>query len=65
MTWSGQPLRPALGDLARLQQTAVFLDRRVDPGQPMDFTQRDATLEDLLSRLAEQLDLGLGATGEN
>lgn len=57
------PLRAALTNLARSQQVAVFLDRRVDPDQPVDFAVGDVPLRELLQRLAEQLKLGVGRVG--
>ncbi len=34
--WSAVPLRQGAEDLARANRTAVFLDRRIDPGQRID-----------------------------
>ena len=61
--WGANPLRAALTNLARNQQVAVFLDRRVDPDQPVDFVLDDVPLRELLQRLAEHLQLGVGRVG--
>jgi len=36
VAWSGRPLRDALNSFSRAQQVAVFIDRRVDPGQEVE-----------------------------
>lgn len=61
--WGGNPLRPALANLARSQHVAIFVDRRVDPDQLLDFVVEDVSLRQLLQRLAAQLRLGIGQVG--
>lgn len=61
--WGANPLRAALTNLARSQQVAIFLDRRVDPDQPVDLVLENVPLRELLRRLAEQLQLGMGRVG--
>jgi len=61
--WGSNPLRPALTNLARIQQVAIFLDRRVDPDQAVDLIITDIPLHELLQRIASQLKLGLGQVG--
>jgi hypothetical protein len=61
--WRGQPLRDALAGLARNQRVAIFLDRRVDPGQEVEFTVRDRSLQEALQRLADDHNMGLGYVG--
>ena len=61
--WGSNPLRAALTNLARSQEVAIFLDRRVDPDQPVDLIIADTPLRELLQRLAEQLKLGVGQIG--
>lgn len=61
--WSQNPLRDALENLARVQQVAIFLDRRVDPGQPLEFSVSDTPLREVIERLAAGLDLGLSFVG--
>jgi len=48
---SGKPLRDALYDLSRMHGVAVLLDRRVDPGQPVEFSGT-APLITVIERLA-------------
>jgi hypothetical protein len=57
--WSHSPLREAIRSLAQANQTAVMLDRRVDPGQPLSASFREVPLEDLLRQVAENRGLGL------
>jgi hypothetical protein len=63
LEWRSNPLRNALGSLARSQRTAIFLDRRVDPGQPVDFSVRNEALREVIQRLAQSLQLGVGRVG--
>lgn len=63
ITWPENPLRSALYSLARNQQVAVWLDRRIDPDQLVTFTVQNAPLEELLLRLAAHLRGGLSLTG--
>lgn len=58
--WGSNPLRAALTNLARHQQVAIFLDRRVDPDQTIDLVIADTPLRELLQRVASQLKLGVG-----
>lgn len=57
-TWSGQSLREGLDSLAEAAQISIWLDRRVDPGQPIEFS-RQGSLDERLHSLAAQLDLGV------
>jgi hypothetical protein len=43
---------------------AIMLDRRVDPGQEVTFSENGAPLEDALKRLADHLGLGVCYVGE-
>jgi len=63
VTLSANPLRNALSDLARDQKVAVFLDRRVDPDQKVDFSADNMPLEELLRRLAGSKQLGVCYVG--
>lgn len=63
ITWASSPLRPALVSLAQSQGVAVFLDRRVDPDQEVDFSIRDLPLRDLFQSLADHLALGTCRVG--
>ncbi len=50
----GSRLRDQLQRLARWQRVAIFLDRRIDPGQPIELNARQVNLESLLSQIAVQ-----------
>ena len=63
INWGDNPLRDALGRLSRAQGVAIFLDRRVDPDQRVEFTSRDEPFEVALLRLCGQLDLGKAVIG--
>jgi hypothetical protein len=63
LQWGSNPLRKALESLARSQRVAIFLDRRVDPGQPIDFSVRNETLREVIQRLARSLQLGVSRVG--
>jgi hypothetical protein len=63
LQWGSNPLRNALGSLARSQRVAIFLDRRVDPEQPIDFSIRNEQLRDVIQRLARSLQLGVSRVG--
>lgn len=61
--WRKVPLRDGLMGLGQSQRVAIFLDRRVDPGQTVDFSVRGAPLQDALRQLASELKLGVGDAG--
>jgi hypothetical protein len=63
LTWSETELRPALMQLSRVQRVAIFLDRRVDPHQLVEFRSGEAPLREVLRRLAASLDLGTTELG--
>jgi hypothetical protein len=53
--WSaGTPVRQALATLARTQETAVMLDRRVDPGSGIELSVHDVSVRDVVEQLAAQ-----------
>jgi hypothetical protein len=58
--WSRRAIRDALHSLSRQGgvQVAIFLDRRVDPGRPLDLQIADGTLREALDRIADYADLG-------
>ncbi len=55
LTWSETPLRSSLAQLARVQRVAIFLDRRIDPSQLIEFRSAEAPLEEVLLDLAFHL----------
>ncbi|HPM84936.1 MAG TPA: hypothetical protein PLF81_29740 [Candidatus Anammoximicrobium sp.] len=62
--WAGaHTLRGVLASLADNQRVAIFLDRRVDPDQPVALATEEVPLRDLVQRLAEHLKLGVGRVG--
>jgi len=63
LRWASNPLRGALGSLARSQRTAIFLDRRVDPDQTLDFSVQNEPLREVMQRLAQSLRIGVCRVG--
>jgi hypothetical protein len=63
ISWSGVPLRQAVQNLARSQRVAMLLDRRVDPDQEIELALTDISLEEVLSRIAAKLNLGVSHVG--
>jgi hypothetical protein len=61
--WSGNPLRAAIGSLARAQQVAILIDRRVDPGQKLDLRIQGVPMGSALQRIAEHCGLGVSWLG--
>jgi len=51
-SWQENPIRAALGNLSRNRQLAIWLDRRVDPGVPLDLSVEGISLHDALRRIA-------------
>lgn len=60
---SGQGLRTALAELARARQVRVWLDRRVDPDQPLELVSQGEPLATVFERLAAERGLGVGHLG--
>lgn len=63
LTWSGSPLRPAVQRLAREFRVALWLDRRLDPGQSLELSISDEPLEVGCQRLAARLNAGVCRVG--
>jgi hypothetical protein len=61
--WGSNPLRRALDSLARSQRVAIFLDRRIDPGQPIDLSVQNQPLRVVIHRLADFLRIGVCRVG--
>lgn len=59
ITWSENPLGAALASLAAQWRIAIWLDRRVDPEQAVDFTISDQPLDTCLRELAASRHLGV------
>jgi hypothetical protein len=58
--WSGRAIRDALHTLSRSDgiQIAILLDRRVDPGRPLELAITDGSLAGALDQIADYADLG-------
>ncbi len=61
--FSGSELREAVRRFAESQKVGFFLDRRVDPNQPLEFESSNRSVEETFFRLAESLDLGFCIIG--
>ncbi|MBP89362.1 MAG: hypothetical protein CMJ64_22060 [Planctomycetaceae bacterium] len=58
--WSGSAtIRPSLDSLSRNQQVAIWLDRRVDPGHPLDLALQDVSLRQALRVVAAKIGCGV------
>lgn len=56
VSWpQGTQIRDQLRRLANRERVAIFLDRRIDPGQHVSFSARRITLATLLDRLAAKV----------
>ena len=58
-TWSENPLNRAVSNLARSKRVAIFLDRRIDPGQRVTLAMAEKPLEQVLHELAGSLHMGV------
>ncbi len=63
ITWPSNPLRQSLSNLSHSQGVVIFLDRRVDPDQEVQFSVPDTALRNLLQGLADHLALGTCRVG--
>lgn len=63
INWPANPLRNSLSNLAQARRVAIWLDRRVDPDQQIEFKVKDVSFRDALKQLASQLNCGLGLVG--
>lgn len=61
--WSGTSLRSAIESLARSQQVAILIDRRIDPGQKLNLAIKDTPMELVLQAIADQHGLGVSRLG--
>lgn len=60
---AGSPLRDALIRLGRTHGRSVFLDRRVDPSQPVEINVQSVPLMEAITRIARKFDLGATRLG--
>src|SRR5581483_7227994 len=52
VAWQDRALRDGLDRLSQTYGVAIFLDRRIDPDQKLDFTARELPLEAVWQQLA-------------
>jgi hypothetical protein len=57
--WEGVSFREAISKLQSNSKTAVFVDRRVDPTEPVDLTIENVSVDEILERLAATRPLGV------
>jgi hypothetical protein len=58
-SWSRDPLATLLRNLALSQHVCIVLDRRVDPGFPLDLSVEEEPLAETLRRIADERNLGV------
>jgi hypothetical protein len=63
LRFSGQPLRDSLEHLAEAYRVAIFLDRRIDPGQSVEIQVANVSLQQGLEALAAQQRMGISQVG--
>lgn len=63
ITWQQIPLREGLQRLSAKTGVAIFLDRRLDPGQPIDLQQTNKPLGAALQELAQAQQAALTRVG--
>ncbi len=59
LDWQSAPLRQRLRDLSKSQRISVFLDRQIDGSQKINFSVINASFEQMLWRLCDQIDAGM------
>jgi hypothetical protein len=59
VAWAGQPLRDALEGFSHAQKVAVLLDRRIDPGQPLEASLANTPVGEILTSVAATRGLGV------
>jgi hypothetical protein len=55
LLWTERQSRDALNSLSRSTSVALFLDRRLDPSQPLNLTVREEPLKAVVARVADEL----------
>jgi hypothetical protein len=63
ITWPSNPLRDSLANLAKNRRVSIWLDRRIDPDQRVDFKTDDVAFSAALSQLADRLGGKVGLIG--
>jgi hypothetical protein len=63
LIWENRSLREGLTRLSQTCGVAIFLDRRIDPGQPISLTVREQPLETLAKQVATEARAGVAIIG--
>ncbi len=63
LQFANSPMRQAIRRISEAKQVAILLDRRVDPGQKLDITLKDVSLESALQAIARRSGLGMSRLG--
>jgi type II secretory pathway component GspD/PulD (secretin) len=63
ISWQDRPLRDGLNRVAQAYGVAIFLDRRIDPGQAITATVQDQPLEAFLKQVAAAAHLAMAIVG--
>ena len=63
LVWAAKPLGTALRSLSQIQDVAVLLDRRVDPGLEINLSLPGVPLEDAMRQMAASRKLGVTVLG--
>lgn len=61
--WRDRPLRDGLGRLSQTYGVAMFLDRRIDPDQPLTASVQDEPLEQFLRTIAHKAQAEISTVG--
>lgn len=64
VSWDSADLAGALNTLNRNQGVPIFLDRRVDPGQKIEFRKEDTPVGAIIYQLADQIGCGVCWLGD-
>ena len=54
LTWSERQLREGLANLSQSTGIAIFLDRRIDPNQPIELSASEEPLQLVLAKIGGQ-----------
>ncbi|MEX1040159.1 MAG: hypothetical protein WDZ51_05995 [Pirellulaceae bacterium] len=62
--WEDRTLRDAVQRLAETQGVAIFLDRRIDPDQPLTLALRNKPIIEVIEAIAQELNSGVCRIGD-
>ena len=60
VSWTNLPLQGAVDSLSKRHQVAIWIDRRIDPNQPLTINAT-GSLRDVLQRMGDQLQFHVGS----